>query len=70
MSKENGRFASPYKHGHDFLDVCGRVTPAHLNSSKGRRLLWAMRPKFSMYTIRIWAMIRKIFYINRPVGRK
>jgi hypothetical protein len=35
------------------------VTPAHLHPSEGRRVLVAMRPKFSTYKTRLWAMMLK-----------
>ena len=45
------------------------VKPTHLHLSSVRCLARAMRPKFSAYKIRTWAMMLEIFHISRLNGR-
>jgi hypothetical protein len=45
------------------------IPPTRLDLRLGRHLRRAMRPKFSTYKIRIWAIMLKNFHISRPNGR-
>ena len=56
----------PTESRHPFRLRRWGIAPALLNPSSGRRLRWAMRPKFSTYKTRIWAMMRQNFRISSP----